>query len=281
MAIKGTEKQKGTGGYTKYVGMFNANVVAVNPTKEQLEKILGGIELKNDLEYTGANETTGAKKVTVSVWLADTKGKGIFNVRFNLEDSVVESKTGKIQYINEIGNTSYGETRESLPDFFTKRSFRPAKRGEETLYKFMRAWLSHFDYEDTDTELSLDWKKLISGNTKELSTIVDSFKDKAVCALATVRLGSDGKDYQSIYAYEFLPSYCMQCFDGVIRNYKMVDKFIAKVNDPEYGCKDYFELTPLKEYDATKNVMANSNAPVITMTEAELQEANIDDDLPF
>ena len=52
MAIKGNEKTEK--GFKKYVGMFNANVVAINPTKEELSNLLG-TDVKNDIEYTGYN----------------------------------------------------------------------------------------------------------------------------------------------------------------------------------------------------------------------------------
>lgn len=286
MAIQGKEKE--VKNFSKHVGMFNANVVGVNPTKEELGKILG-TELEKDLEYTSENSETGAKKVTLSFWLREAKTGQHFNVRFNLEDTVVESKTGKTQFINSIGNTSYAEDKSSLADWFTgnNREVRVAKRGEELLYKFLRNWLSNLNYEDESTELSVDWKKLISGKTNELRDAIASFEEQQICALATVRTAEDGKEYQGVYSYEFLPGYALDCFNGKkAKPYKSVDKFIEKITDAEYGCKDYYQLQPLTEYDPSKNVVGNSDKAVIPKKDGQATQKlqtveTADDDLPF
>jgi hypothetical protein len=284
MALKGKEKEVKS--YNKYVGLFNANVVAVNPTKDELGKILN-ITVEKEPEYTGSNSETGAKRLTVSFWLKEEQTGNMFNVRFNVEDTVVESKTGKTQFINSIGTTSYAVDESNLPTFLTDngRSVRKAKRGEELLYKFLRNWLSNLNYEDESTELAIDWKKLISGKVTELKEAIDNFSNQTICAMATVRTAEDGKEYQAVYSYEFLPNYALDCFTGKKnKNYKAVDKFIEKVNDKEYGCKDYYELKPLAEYDPSKNVIS-SNSPVVnksSVTVAQPQAvATEHDDLPF
>lgn len=283
MALKGKEKE--VKNYKKYVGLFNAHVVAVNPTKDELGTLLG-TTIEKEPEYTGVNDTTGAKKVTVSFWLKEESNGNLFNVRFNLEDTVVESKTGKTQFINSIGNTSYAEDKSQLPQFFTDmgREVRPAKKGEELLYKFLRAWLSNLNYEDPSTELSMDWKKLIGGKVAELREAISDFKDQTICAMATVRTADDGKEYQGVYSYEFLPNYALDCFTGKKnKNYKAVDKFIEKVTDKEYGCKDFYELKPLVEYDPSKNVINTSNSAVLKTNTptTEVPKATVSDDLPF
>lgn len=288
MALKGTPKEQKN--YTKYVGLFVANVVAVNPTKAELEKLLG-TTVEKDPEYTGSNDTTGAKKATLSFWLKEEKNDHLFNVRFGMEDVVMVSKTGKTQFINTIGSTSYAEDKSQLPDFFTEngRSVRPAKKGEELLYKFLRAWLNNLPYDDPNTELILDdWKKLISGNTKELRDAISNFQGQTVGALATIRTTDDGKEYQAVYSYEFLPTYAIEAFfSGNKKGYKNIDKFITKVGDREYGCKDYYELCPLKEYDPSKNVVNRTDKPVVSNTPKvsnaafTVSEATIVDDLPF
>lgn len=285
MALKGKEKE--VRNFSKYVGLFNAHVVAVNPSKDELGKLLGAT-IEKDIEYTGINNDTGAKKLTVSFWLKEEKSGNMFNVRFNIEDTVVESKTGKTQYINTVGTTSYAEDINKVPDFMKANGkvVRAAKKGEELLYKFLRAWLSNLNYEDESTELHMDWKKLISGKVTELREAIGEFDDQTICALATVRTAEDGKEYQAVYSYEFLPNYALDCFTGKKnKNYKSVDRFIEKVTSTEYGCKDYYELKPLKEYDPSKNVVNTSDSPVIksqVATEKEpAEEAVLHDDLPF
>jgi len=285
MAFKGKEKE--IKAYTKYVGVFNANVVAVNPTKEQLSKLLGN-DIEKDLEYTGVSSDTGAKKVTISFWLKEENTGNLFNVRFNLEDTVIQSKTGKYQFINTIGATSYSEDASQLPEFLTEngRKIRKAKKGEELLYKFLRNWVaSSWNFEDASTELVLDdWKSLMNGKVKELQDVIDSNSDKTICCMATIRTADDGKEYQSVYSYEFLPSYALDCFTGAKKNYRAVDRFIQKVQDTEYGCKDYYELKPMKEYDPQNNVVNSTNSAVIkpqTQIQNNITVDTVVDDLPF
>lgn len=289
MAIKGTEKEIKQ--FTKYVGMFTANVLAVNPTKDELSKLLNA-KIEKDPEYTGSNNETGAKKVTLSFWLQEETTKNLFNVRFTLEDTVVISKTDKPQWINSAGATSYAEDKSKLPDFFTEngRSVRQAKKGEELLYKFLRAWLNDLNYDDPSTELLVeDWKGLINGKTKELKEAITNFEKKTVCAMATVRTADDGKEYQAVYSYEFLPAFAMNVFNGTAKkSYKSVDKFIEKVKDKEYGCKDYFELKPMTVYDPTKNVINTTNSPVINKNATTIPQGSNtpavtvpNDELPF
>lgn len=289
MALTGKVKEnKGNGSYSKYVGIFNANVVAVNPSKDELGKLLG-TTIEKDIEYTGVSNESGAKRLTLSFWLKEQQNGHLFNVRFNLEDTVVESKTGKTQFINSIGTTSYAENESQLPDFLTQggRDVRKARKGEELLYKFLRNWLSNLNYEDESTELSLDWKKLISGKTNELKDAIANFNTQTICSLATIRTADDGKEYQSVYSYEFLPSYAFDCFTGKAKKtYTCVSRFISKVTDSNYGCKDFYELKPLAEYDPQKNVVASTNSPVIAVAKQPVtQQANafqdVNDDLPF
>ncbi len=292
MALKGTPKEQKS--YTKYVGLFTAEVVAVNPNKAELEKLLG-TTIDKDPEYTGSNSQNGAKKVTLSFWLKEETKGCLLNVRFGLEDVVMVSKTGKTQFINSVGSTSYAEDKSQLPGFFTEngRTVRPAKKGEELLYKFLRDWTC-LPWDDPNTELMLDdWKKLINGNTQELRAAISNYKNQATGALATIRTTDDGKEYQAVYSYEFLPAYAVKEYlNGNKKGYKNIDKFISKVCDREYGCKDYYKLCAFKEYDPTENVVNNTSAPIIksanTYTSVKssnaalsISDAQLVDDLPF
>jgi len=285
MALKGKEKENKS--FSKYVGLFNAFVVAVNPSKDELGKLLGAT-IEKEPEYTGSNSENGAPRLTVSFWLKEEQTGSLFNVRFNIEDTVVVSKSGLNQYINSIGTTSYANSPDAVPDFVKARPVRQAKKGEELLYKFLRNWLSDLNYEDESTELMMDWKKLISGKVTELRDAIDAFSTKTICAMATVRTADDGKEYQAVYSYEFLPSFALDCFNGKAKKqYKSVDKFITKVQDAEYGCKDYYELTPLKEYDPSKNVVNTTNSPIVqksnvtVASQPQAVTASAIDDLPF
>lgn len=282
MAINGTPKEIKT--YKKYVGLFTANVVAVNPTKNELEKLLG-TTIDKDPEYTGTNNE-GNKKVTLSFWLKEANLGVLFNVRFNLEDKTMISSTGKTQFINSAGQTSYAQDKSQVPEFLTEngRSVKPAKKGEELLCKFLRKWLNNLPYDDPNTEIVIDdWKALFNGNTKELRSAIETFKTQEVGAMATIRTGDDGKEYQSVYSYEFLPAFAIRSLFENGKAYKTYDSFVEKVNDEKYGCKDHYELGPLKEYDPTLNVVNTSNSSILPKPKAKTPaiDSTVVDDLPF
>ena len=120
--------------FTKKVGLFEANVIAINPTAEEYNDILG-IELKPDnkvTEYLGISEDKKTKKLRVDFWLEEVKKKDRFKVTFYLEDREKENKDlTKKQYINSVGTTSWADDPNNLPDWFANRDYRVAFIGEE------------------------------------------------------------------------------------------------------------------------------------------------------
>ena len=93
---------------TKKVGLFEANVIAVNPTAEEFKDILN-IELKEDskqTEYLGMSQD-GNKTLRIDFWLQEVKTKENFKVTFFLENKEKLNKDAtKKQYINSIGMCS-------------------------------------------------------------------------------------------------------------------------------------------------------------------------------
>lgn len=256
--------------FEKSVGLFEANVVSINPSREELEKLLGGVELEKDPEYLKEDDKDGKQKLSVSVWLEEVLSKQLFNVRFFLKDEFRVNKDGtKNQYINSIGSASWSDDPENLPSWMLEggREIRQAHIGEEEMYKFFRSWLSSLDTRDADAKLELDWKKLMRGNVKEIQDFIGSGYEGTIVALATVRTSDDGEnDYQQVYNREFLPGYTFKYFKlGGKKMPKFVQKFIENVEDPEYGCKEFYGTTlgVLHAYVPEENI-ATSDASGLT-----------------
>jgi hypothetical protein len=278
MQIGGKKRENtGSGDSVKKVGLFEATVVAINPTIEEYKDKLG-VELKEDsksAEYLGETKD-GNNYLRVDFWLEEVKNKDKFKVSFFLEDKERENKDGtKKQYINSIGMCSWAADENDLADWFTKgRDYRVAYTGEEDLYNFMRTWLADLDYRDADTVLQLEWKKLIRGNVKDLKDQIDGEWAKSVVALATVIVkerDGESKEYQGIYNKAFLSGYALKQFrlvdygskklQGELKNKKPKDlkaheKFVVNVTG-EYGCKDFFVLKDLQDYNADDNLVAS------------------------
>ncbi len=258
-------KQRENSNFSRKVGIFEARPISFNPNKEKLEKILG-TEIEKEPEYvtTEKDPKTGEefKRARLSLWMEDVKTGGVFPLRFTIDDrDYVSERTGKTQYINNIGTTSWAMDQDDLPDWFKARDYRVAKVGEEGLYKFLKNWLSDLDYRDFNTVVELDQKKIFNGNMKELEDVAHDFAANTVVSLATVRIANvngETKEYQSVYNKEFLPGNCMKYFrvQGK-KNPDIVTKFINRVSDKEYGCKDVYVLDELTDYNSSMSIVAN------------------------
>jgi hypothetical protein len=276
--IGGNKRQQSSGEstFSKKVGLFEANVIAINPTIEEFKDKLG-IELKEDskaADYLGMSQD-GNKTLRVDIWLEEVKSKDKFKAAFFLENKERENKDGsKKQYINSVGSCSWADDENNLPKWFTEREVRVANVGEEDLYNFMRTWLGNLDYRDAETTLQLDWSKLMKGNVKDLRDQINGEWCTNVVALATVKtVEKDGdiKEYQGIYNKGFLPAYTLKQFRLVdfsssailkgLREKKSKDlkpheRFVLNVTG-EYGCKEFYTFKDLAEYNADDNLVAS------------------------
>lgn len=286
-----TTKTSGIGGKvresqfddSKYVGLAEVEVIAINPNIEEYKELLG-IELKEDskaAEYLGESKD-GNQTVRIDLWVQRKVKDGKFKkdkITFFLEDKARENKDGtKTQYINTLGSCSWASDPNDLPEWFAKREYRVAYNGEEDLYNCLRTWLGNLDYRDAETVLQLEWKQLMKGNVRDLKAEIGGEYATKFVALYTVKtVDKDGevKEYQSIYNKAFLPSYSLKNFrlvdytkpevlDGLRRkkssDLKPHERFALSVTG-EHGCKDSFILKDIKEYNPEDFLVA-SNEPL-------------------
>ena len=265
--------------FNKKVGLFEANVVAINPTNEEYKDVLG-IELGEESKATNyLGETRdGNTYLRVDVWLQEIKNQENFKVSFFLEDRERENRDQtKKQYLNSVGMTSWADDENNLFDGFKEnRWYRVAFIGEEDLYDFLRTWLGQLDYRSAETTLTLDWSKLMRGNVKDIKDQVDGEWCNSIVALATVVTKErDGEtvEYQGVYNKAFLSGYTMRQFRLVDytenrivnqlksrkpRELKPHERFVVKVTG-EYGCKDYYQLKEIEDYNPDENLVASDD----------------------
>lgn len=260
----------------KKVGLFEAKVIAINPTPEEYKDILG-IELKEDskaTEYLGESND-GNTTLRVDVWLEDVKSSEKFKVNFYLEDKEKENKDQtKKQYINNVGTCSWADDPNNLPKWFADREYRIAFVGEEELYNFLKTWLGELDYRDAETTLQLEWKKVMKGNLKDLKSQIGGEYCTNFVSLATIKTvikEDDTKEYQSVYNKAFLPSYTMKQFRLIdfskqevlsglrakkSKDLKPHERFVLNITG-EYGCKDFYTFKDLKDYNPEDNLVSS------------------------
>lgn len=280
MAIQGEKRERQQlPETTKKVGLFEARVVAINPTAEEFKEVLD-IDLPEDsklTDYLGTNKN-GVNYLRVDIWLEEVKNRDKFKVTFFLEDRERYNKTGtKKQYINNIGKCSWATDPNLLGEWFTKRDYRVANVGEEEFYEFLRTWLSVIDYSKETAVIEQEWKKLMKGNLKELKEQVNGAYCGTLVALATVTVkqkDGENKEYQSVFNGAFLAPYYLKNFRLVDYNditlqqtlqkkkpkeLKPIERFVVNVTG-EYGCKDYYILRDLQNYNPDDNLVASDRA---------------------
>jgi hypothetical protein len=275
MAIAGTKRESlETKEYAKKVGLFEAKVIAINPDNEWYNDELG-IQLKEDSKatvYLGVTDE-GVKTLRVDVWLQDIKTSDKFKVTFYLKDKAIISKSGKTQFITDQCTTSYAESEDYLPTWFVKRDYHVAREGEPDLCTFLATWTNINFYEDQDAKIVLEWKDLMKGNVSELREQIEASAKETVVAMATVKTveTADGvKEYQAVFNKAFMPGYGLRQLRQITVNkdyitrisrkpakeLKVYDRFILKIAG-EYGCKEFYSFTDLKEYNAADNFVAS------------------------
>jgi hypothetical protein len=262
--------------FAKKIGLFEARVIAVNPTSEEYADVLGR-QLKEDskaTEYLGTSKD-GNARLRIDFWLEEVKTQEKFKLTFFIENKEKENKDlTKKQYINNIGRCTWADSPNNLPPWFKERENRVSFVGEEDLYNFLRSWLSNIDFSSKKSTLQLEFNKLIKGNVKELKDEINGEWATNIVALATVtsKETPDGtKEYQAIYSKAFLPPYSIKAFRLIDYNkaeaisalrqksqkeLKPHERFVLNVVG-EYGCKDFFTFKELKDYNSEDNLVAS------------------------
>ena len=268
--------------FKKFVGLFEARVIAINPDLEEYKEVLG-IELKEDdngkykaIEYFSVSDNGKDKKLDIDIWIEDVKSNNKYKFRFFLENKERWNKENtKKQYINTAGKCFYADDPNNLPTYFTARDYRVANKGEEELYIFLTTWLWKLNLSNPISMLELDWAKLMKGNTKDLKAEINGEYCENFIALATIKTATNQKgetvEYQSIYSKAFLPTFCLPMFKLVNYNddtissklrgkknseLKLHEKFVAKVTG-EWGCKEYYTFEEVSEYNPDNNLVAS------------------------
>lgn len=266
--IKGNQRETTEFKNQLYTGFTVVTVKAVNPTKSELNKLLGKEDSDEDkpIEYLGEDKE-GNKRIRLVFWLHDEKLDKLFPYSFNLVQKERTNKDGnKNQYINSVCMTSWADEEANLQDWFTKfldkqkeeigtKTFRKALVGEEELGTLLRAWLGRLNWNDAGTTVEVDTSKLFDEDYSELKSQIDGDLDTPFVILLGVRTDENDteKQYQQVYGKQFLPYGFMPYINKGFKfptdySKKVWNKFEADVTG-EYGFNCFHELEPLKEYD--------------------------------
>jgi hypothetical protein len=202
------------------VGLDVFEVVAVNPTSQQMSKIYGSEPKDTDKELVYVDEKDGEDRVKITFIVKGKVTDKISKVTFFLVDKERKSKDGKNQFINQVCQTAWAFDEEQLPTFFTQfqdkdknkladKSYRTAMEGEGDFYEFVRGVLRKVNYNSTETEVKFNFKKMLKGDFSELNSIVtdseyaDNFT--AMWYVRNVETENGVKTYNEVFHKSILP----------------------------------------------------------------------------
>ena len=203
MAIKANTSGGKKGLFT---GLCDMNVIAVNPTKEELMTILG-TENINDTMVQYDNTKEGVAGVRIDLWLRNEEKNITTKVSTFVAADKRTSQTGNLQWINAVGQSGWAPTAEQAvsnvaqwPGMFRDLGVRQANEGEVQLYEFLVAWAKIDQRKDESQKLDTDWDVICSGDVSELAEIVKDLIDFKARVLLTVR----DEKFQGVYTRNFL-----------------------------------------------------------------------------
>lgn len=289
MAVK-VGKESVEGSFKMYKGMAAFNIVAVNPTKAELEALTGR-ELENEPEYVGKTDE-GKEQVRV-VFYGKTAPDAKLNngiemlipISFKLtKDYRVGQTSGKYQIIDKFGRTAWATKEEiqskAIPQYTSgpaniSADYRLAWQGEEFLIDFLIQWLnipSPAVYKDRvwvmkentdDSEVSLDMAALFKGDVKELKelvTLAAAYIVKGAVGIRTVDNENGTRQYQAVFTRKFAKN--------AVTDYSKIDAAITEFQNAGGAPGTEFSTQPLHEnvVEATTFTPAADNDPFEAVT---------------
>jgi len=273
---KGAESTEG--GFKRYIGVASVKVLALNPTKEELEKLYGRT-LENAPEYIGEAEVGEDKHKVPQVRLdfivqADpekyTEADGsplnfINRVSLFVRNEYRENKDNtKVQVIDKYGRTAWVSKEDAknhvIPTYSNgpaniDKDYRPAYYGEEELIKFLIAylnipacqrfvdgkWVMNDASKLPDSEAMLEnIPALFKGDFSELRNIIGYQPNNKVKVMFGIRTADDNKQYQTVYTRMFLKNN--------VSDYSRLDADIAAAREAGSYANTEFDTADLHEY---------------------------------
>ena len=197
------------GGIKTYSGLTNVNVIAINPTMAELHAI--DIKVKSEPNYQVAIGDENYFKLTF--WLNNSDGN--FKLEILMQNKPKISQTGKHQWINNIGQSTWSNESPTY-DWWKPEGSRHAFGGEETLINFVKAWANVASGDEVAFD-TID--KIVNGDIGEIKALIDVLTANEVRVLIGVK---DDK-YQQVYTKYF----------GRVKPQR--DDFFIKALNDDYG----------------------------------------------
>lgn len=271
------------GGSRKFfTGVENFKVMAVNPSKDELEALYGR-EISYEPEYIGTQtvkDGDGEREVEqlrLDFYLDNDDAGNTITTKasFYVMNTHHMSQTGKVKVINDFGKTTW-LTKDQIqskdvPDnmsWYNTSGLKVAKRGEEEVIDFIANLLNlpwdltkMGDPSDGHAKFEKDkWADMFKGNFLYLQSIIETTNNKVGLALG-VKVADDQSLRQTVCTKKSLRQYVLSGNRANKFQYlaKSIDE--AKANGAygttDFGPQDY----NLREYSITPTKMDANTLP--------------------
>lgn len=283
-----------------YTGVENFKVVAVNPTKKEMEEMYGR-ELNFTPEYIGDAKITDSdgerdvKQIRLDFFLANEDNSITTKIQFYVANTHHRSASGKYKCINSFGKDVWlnknAEGRLEIPEnmqWYNDDGVKVARRGEVEMISFLVNLLNlpfNLDKVANVSECyaridSHEWQKIIAGDVTLLRNIIAGTNNK-VGVLLGVKTTGEGKLRQTAFNKHTLRQFTLPSTKPAKYKYIMKDLDDAKANgalgNVDFGPRDLI----LSEHQLQPTVISNNNtnqADIFATSQAPEQEAEDNQD---
>lgn len=260
-------------GAKRYIGVAPVYVLAVNPSKKELEDIYGR-ELEKDVVYTSEVTINDKQVKQVRIDFLVKTDAEVTNVDLTTKISFFinkeyqfNSNKDKIQMINKYGETTWIPIENVKPEgvilpetlsWFDPAGIRPAYMGEELLTHFIKTYLNIpaksytkksgevvtiANLSDAEAQLE-NIAKYFDNDFQELKNIIKlQPKNKIKCVFG-VKTNDDNALYQAVYTKKFLKNN--------VSDYSKIQSDIRDAQSNGAFKNTVFDVCPIKEYTIEK-----------------------------
>jgi len=280
MSAFGKQVETTSGSVRKlYTGAENFKVVALNPTKTELEALYGR-ELNFDPEYIGETKVSDgdgerdAAQVRLDFYLSNEDDSVQTKIQFYVANTHHKSQSGKYKVINSFGKDTWLDEdsvkTKVVPDnmsWYNVDGVKVAKRGEVELISFLVNLLNlpyNLDKVDDVSEAYAridkeEWTKIFAGDVSLLKGIIDSTNNK-VGVLLGVKTKGDGKLVQAAFNRHTLRQYIISSTKPAKFKYILKDlkdsQAAGAFGNVDFGADDLV----IREHGITPTAISASNA---------------------
>ena len=296
MSTFGKGQEVGDGPVRKlYTGAENFKVVAVNPTKAELEAMYGR-EINFDPEYIGkttVSDGDGEREVDqirLDFFLSNEDDSITTKIQFYIANTHHKSRNGTYKVINNFGKDTWLDQasiqNKVVPDkmsWYNLDGVKVAKRGEVELISFLVNLLNlpfNLDKVEDVSECYAylskeDWAKIFTGDVQKLRDVIGSTNNK-VGVLLGVKTKGDGKLVQTTFNRHTLRQYSISSTKANKFQYilKDLDEAVAAgaFGNVNFGPRDL----AVREFQPTPTNISTENTDQLDVfAQAEASDASV------